>query len=291
MAKVRVPATSANVGCGFDTLGVALSVYNTFTFEVIPASYELIGCEPAYNNEENLVYQSFLYTLNYLQKEVSGVRIHFDCQVPMSGGLGSSSTCVVGGIYGAYALSQTPIDEQEILRLATKIEGHPDNVSPAIFGGLSASCMVDNEAISVHYDIDRRFQFLALIPDFETLTHQARKVLPKQISYQDAIFNLSRLGVVLKAFEKYDLDVLGKVMEDRLHEPYRKVLIHEYDAVRSICESIDSVAFLISGSGSTLMNIVEHTESVPQIQAKLESLTHHWKALLLKVDKKGTVIL
>lgn len=291
MVSVRVPATSANVGCGFDTLGIALNLYTTFTFEELGEGLEFVGFETKFCNENNLVYVSFQQALTHLHKSISGLKITIDAHVPVSRGLGSSSTCVVGGIFGAYALTDTPIDRRAIFKLASAIEGHPDNVSPAIFGGLSASCMVNDEAFTIQYDIDERFRFLALIPDFETLTKDAREALPQKIERQDAIYTLSRLGIVLKAFETYDLKLLNKVMDDRLHEPYRRKLIHEYDEVRTICESIDSVCFIISGSGSTLLNIVEEKANAKLIAKKLNSLAHSWHSVLLQVDKEGTTIL
>lgn len=290
MYRVKVPATSANLGCGFDTLGIALSIYNTFTFEPIDSGYKFIGVEDIFNNSNNLVYTSFLTTLDKLNKKVSGVQITFDCHIPMAGGLGSSSTCVVAGIYGAYALTDTPINREDILAIATGIEGHPDNVAPAIFGGLTASCVVDKKAISMQYEVDERFQFLAIYPNFQTLTHEARKVLPKVLPYEDAIFNVSRIALVLKAFETYNVEVLRQVNEDKLHEPYRKQLIHEYDEVRSICELFESVTFFISGSGSTLMNVMTDTKYIENIRKRLDALQYIWKAIPLKVDKEGSVL-
>ena len=180
MAKVRVPATSANVGCGFDSLGIALNLYTTFDFELLEDGVEFVGFEERFANENNLVYKSLLFTLDRLGKNISGVKISIQNDVPISRGLGSSSTCVVGGIYGAYLLTNTPIDRQEIFTIANDIEGHPDNVSPAIFGNLSASCTTDNkEAVTVTYNVDERFNFLALIPNFETSTEEARKCRKK----------------------------------------------------------------------------------------------------------------
>jgi len=162
MAKVRVPATSANVGCGFDSLGIALNLYTTFDFELLEDGVEFVGFEERFANENNLVYTSLLTTLDRLGKNISGVKISIQNDVPISRGLGSSSTCVVGGIYGAYLLTNTPIDRQEIFTIANEIEGHPDNVSPAIFGNLSASCTTDdNEAVTVTYNVDERFNFLS----------------------------------------------------------------------------------------------------------------------------------
>ena len=292
MVSVRVPATSANVGCGFDSLGVALTLYTTFKFEKLDSGLEFVGFEERFSNENNLVYQTLLTTLKKLNKKISGVRISINNDVPISRGLGSSSTCVVAGIYGAYLLTDTPIDKQEIFTLANEIEGHPDNVSPAIFGSLSSSCTTDSkEAVTVRYEVDERFNFLALIPNFETSTEEARKVMPIEINLQDAIYSMSRIGSVIKAFETYDLELLKKVMGDKIHEPYRKETIHEYHEVREICEKIDSSAFFISGSGSTLMNIVSDTNNIEKIKTELAKLKYNWQAILLKVDKEGTVVL
>lgn len=292
MVKVRVPATSANVGCGFDSLGVALTLYTTFGFELLEEGLEFEGFEERFSNENNLVYQTLLTTLEKLGKTISGVKISIQNDVPICRGLGSSSTCVVAGIYGAYLLTNTPIDKQEIFTIANEIEGHPDNVSPAIFGKLSSSCTTDDkEAVTVTYDVDDRFNFLALIPNFETSTEEARKVMPKEILLKDAIYSLSRLGSVIKAFETYDLELLKKVMGDKIHEPYRKEIIHEYNEVREICEKIDSSAFFISGSGSTLMNIIEDKNNIEKIKTELAKLKYDWKAILLKVDTEGTVVL
>ncbi|AME08974.1 MULTISPECIES: homoserine kinase [Gemella] len=292
MVKVRVPATSANIGCGFDTLGVALTLYATFDFEIIESGVEFVGFEERFANEKNLVYVTLQTVLRKLEKTISGVRISIQNDVPISRGLGSSSTCVVAGIYGAYLLTNTRLDKQEIFTIANEIEGHPDNVSPAIFGSLSSSCTTDDkEAVTVKYKVDERFNFLALIPDFETSTEQARKVMPEKISLKDAIYSLSRLGSVIKAFETYNLTLLNKVMGDKIHEPYRKRIIHEYQEVKEICEKVDSKGFFISGSGSTLMNIVECVESIEKIKEDLAKLKYNWRPILLKVDTEGTVVI
>ena len=217
MFEVRVPMTSANVACGFDTLGIAFQVYSIFDFE-LSDKLEFINFEKEFCNEDNLVYIAFKKTLNFLNKTVKGVKISLKKQAPIARGLGSSATCVVAGIYGAYLLTGSKINRNDILKIATEIEEHPDNVAPAIFGNLCASCLVDNEAISVQYNVDDRFSFMALIPNFETKTADARKALPNELPLKDAVFSLSRLGIVLRAFENYDTNTLKKVLADKIHE-------------------------------------------------------------------------
>lgn len=286
MVKIQVPATTANVGVGFDCLGIALNLYTYFTFEEAD-EFSITGCEERFQNEDNLVYTSFLKALAYLKKEVKGVSIIIDSNVPVSRGLGSSATCVVGGVLGAYELTNTAIDKEAILNICTEIEGHPDNVAPAIYGGLMASYQSEKSVISVPYLVDERFHFLALIPDFETKTEEARKVLPKELPFATAVRNSAKLSVVLKGFEMYESNILSEVMSDEVHEPYRKPLIHEYDEVRAICEEIESVCFYISGSGSTLMNVMRDAEQVEAIQKRLDELDYGWKCVMLDVDRAG----
>ena len=287
MFEVRVPMTSANVACGFDTLGIAFQEYSIFNFE-LSDKLEFINFEEKFCNEDNLVYIAFKKALNFLKKTVKGVKITLKKQAPIARGLGSSATCVVAGIYAAYLLTESEINKNDILKIATEIEGHPDNVAPAIFGNLCASCLVDDEAISVQYNVDDRFNFMALVPNFETKTTDARKVLPKELPLKDTIFSLSRLGIVLRAFENYNIDILKKVLADKIHEPYRKNLIFEYDEVKNICESIESYGFFISGSGSTLINIITDKNKVELIKGKLKNLKYDWKVLFVKADKEGT---
>lgn len=290
MVKIKVPATSANLGVGFDCLGLALNMYSYFTFS---KSNEIIitGCEPRFQNEDNLVYTSFQKALKALGFEQMPVEIDIQSDIPVSRGLGSSATCVVGGVLGAFALTQTPIDKELVLKICTEIEGHPDNVAPAIYGGLVAS--YTDEQANVHfvsYPIDERYNFLACVPDFETSTQDARAVLPEVIPFEKAVSNLSKLSIVLKGFEMYDSDLLSVAMADDLHEPYRKQLIHGYEKVQDICDNDHSVCFYISGSGSTLMNVMRDTAHVDVIAKQLEKLPNNWQCRPLQVDMKGATL-
>lgn len=290
MVKVRVPGTSANLGPGFDTLGLALSIYSTFSFEEINSGLQIEGCDIQYANNENLVYTSFEKTLEILGKKINGLHIKIEANIPVSRGLGSSSSCIIAGVAGAYAITDTPIDLDKIFSIATEIEGHPDNVAPAIFGGLVSSLTMENKSYYVKYNINEKFNFLALIPDFETSTADARKVLPKILPFEDVIYSTSRLGIILKAFENYDKKLLNIAMDDKIHEPYRKKIIYEYEEVKKICKEIDSICFFISGSGSTLMNILDNVENLDKIEERLKKLKYNWKGMLLTVDNVGLKI-
>lgn len=168
--KVKVPATSANLGPGFDVAGLAVTLYNTFTFELIDEGLEITGCPKQFCNEENMTYQAFVEGANQCGLKFNGLKIECDGDVPYTRGLGSSSTCIVAGIVGAYAFLDKSEERQEILELATKIEGHPDNVAPAIFGGLTVSVMETKNVTTLNIPVKHDYRFVAFIPPFTLST-------------------------------------------------------------------------------------------------------------------------
>ena len=192
MIKVQVPATSANLGPGYDCLGIALDEYCTVSFDVIDKGLEITGCEAAYCNEDNLIYQAFLKGLAYLNEHVSGLRMHVDTNIPYARGMGSSATCIVAGLTGANALFGHRMNKYEIFDLATQMEGHPDNVAPAIFGGLTVSFMDQEKPNMIRYGVKKDLIFVTMIPDFEVSTKKAREVLPNQMSYAQAVYQMGR---------------------------------------------------------------------------------------------------
>lgn len=290
MVKVTVPATTANIGPGFDALGLALNLYNEFTFEKIEKGLVIEGCSEVYNNKENLVYKSFVVTSKKLGKKVDGLKISMKTQIPVSRGLGSSSACIVGGVYGANAFYNGGLSKDEMFKIAAMIEGHPDNISPCVYGGLTAS-MVDKEMpYTIGYNISDKLKFCALIPDFETSTNEARKILPKNINFKDAIFNVSRVSVLLKALEVGDMALIRIALKDKLHQVYRGSLIHECDNVKAICTKEGSPALFISGSGPTLMNITKDENFQEKIKDCISKLKHNWEIKMLGTDKYGAKV-
>ncbi|NYB74265.1 homoserine kinase [Sedimentibacter hydroxybenzoicus DSM 7310] len=293
MVKVTVPATTANLGPGFDTLGLALNLYNTYTFEEINEGLVFEGCPDKYKNIENLVYQSFAKTAKLLGKNLEknsyGLKITMDTHIPVSRGLGSSSACIVGGVFGANALLKGNLSKDELFKIAVEIEGHPDNVAPAVYGGLTAA-IVENGVYSVKYSISDKIKFCALIPDFETSTHEARKILPSIVSFKDAIFNVSRTAVLLKALEEGNFELISVSLKDMLHQQYRKTLISEYDEVKKICLENGSHAFFISGSGPTLMNITNDPDFIKNMENSTRYLKNKWDIKFLNADRSGVII-
>ena len=290
MVKVTVPASTANMGPGFDVLGLALKMYNVYTFEEIEEGLIIEGCPEIYRNEENLVYKSFVYTAEKMGKKIKGLKITMDTEIPVSRGLGSSSACIVGGVFGANALLGGGLSVDEMFVIAVQIEGHPDNIAPCVYGGLTASIIEDGKPYSVQYSISDKLKFCALIPNFETSTAEARKILPKVVSFKDAVYNISRVSVLLKALETGNLNMINIALKDRLHQVYRSTLIHECDRVLRICMADGSLALFISGSGPTIMNIIIDDSFPNKIKDSISKLEHEWEIKLLEVDKEGVKV-
>lgn len=290
MIKVTTPATTANIGPGFDALGLALKLYNEYTFEEIERGLVIEGCPDIYKNKRNLVYKSFVATAEKLGKKVDRLKISMKINIPVSRGLGSSSACIVGGVYGANAFYKGGLTKEEMYELAVKIEGHPDNISPCVYGGLTASLIENGRPYTIKYDICESLKFCALIPDFRTSTNEARKILPKTINFKDAVFNVSRVAVLLKALEKGDMKMIEIALKDKLHQKYRGSLIHEWDVVKAICAKGGSQAVFISGSGPTVMNITKDEKFPDKIKEGMSRLNHNWEIKILGIDKNGVKV-
>lgn len=288
--KIRVPATSANLGPGFDVAGLALTLYNTFTFELNDGGLNIAGCPTQFCNEDNLTYQAFQEAAKYCGLEYKGVNIDCVSQVPYTRGLGSSSTCIVAGIVGAFAFKDKAEDRQEILELATKIEGHPDNVAPAIFGGLTVSVMEQDNVLTLNIPVKHEYKYVTLIPPFTLSTEQSRKVLPQTLDRKDAITNVSHLALVVASLiNGYD-EGLKLGFKDRLHQPYRGGLIRGYDEIMAVLDKDpDVLGCYLSGAGPTLMAVIKEEDKmgVVRIKEELGSLLNDWDVLKLELDHRG----
>ena len=288
--KIKVPATSANLGPGFDVAGLALTLYNTFTFELNDGGLHISGCPTQFCNEDNLTYQAFKEAAKYCGLEYQGVNIDCVSQVPYTRGLGSSSTCIVAGIVGAFAFKDKAEDRQEILELATKMEGHPDNVAPAIFGGVTVSVMEENNVLTLNIPVKHEYRFVTLIPPFTLSTEQSRKVLPQTLDRQDAVKNVSHLALVVASLiNGYD-EGLKLGFKDKLHQPYRGGLIKGYDEIMDVLEQDkDVLGCYLSGAGPTLMAVIKEEDKmgVVRIKEELGALLNDWDVVKLELDQRG----
>lgn len=292
MIKIVVPATSANVGPGFDCLGVALSLYNTFYIEEIEEGFEFEGCEDKFKNDKNLVAKSMAYFFKNEAPDFvpSGYRIKFESDIPVSRGLGSSAACIVAGIIAANHFSGIGLKKDALLRIATEIEGHPDNVAPALFGNMTiALCNNIGELSMDIVDISEDIKFCALIPDFRLSTEKSRSVLPDSISYKDAVFNISRAAMLISSLSSGNTELLKYACDDRLHQPYRSTLIPEFETVVDIAYSYGAHGVFLSGAGPTVMTVISGSLNnfIDDIEPNLVNLQYKWHAKVLQCDKKG----
>ncbi|MBR2132797.1 MAG: homoserine kinase [Oscillospiraceae bacterium] len=289
MVTVRVPATTANLAAGFDSMGCALGLYNTLSFT--PAEeLSFTGCDKAYQNEENLAYQAYCRVLHALGLEKERVKIDIDAKIPVSRGLGSSAALLAAGAIAANALHGSPLSRNKLLSICTELEGHPDNVAAAIFGGLTVSFMEGKEVISVSYDVHPDLRFVALIPEFPLSTHAARSVLPANVPYADAVFNTAHAAVLPGAFAQGDEKLLAAALQDRLHQPYRRSLIHEYNEVEAIAAKNGCNAFCVSGAGPTLLALTKDPSFVQRMTDEVKCLSYQWQVVELSVDFEGAAI-
>ena len=309
---IRVPATSANIGPGFDTLGLALSLYNEF--EVSCAStWRVEGCEPEYCTDDNLFLRSYRYGRAQLGLEASPIHVRIRSKIPVARGLGSSAALSVGGIVTALLLGNKdadvswqadkavfgPLAVQFLLDVATAMEGHPDNAVPAICGGFCAAFISDTPVvqpsvvqssvvqpegtrarpvIASRDSLPLSWRFHAIIPPFELETKRARAVLPATLSRTDAVFNIGRAVMISQAMLKKDAQLLGAACDDKLHQPYRKALIPGYEAVRQACIDYGAGAFWLSGSGPTLMAMTVGPTKSQEFSHRIDSFLTNFRA-------------
>ena len=288
---IRVPATTANMGPGFDAFGCALSLYTEVTFEETEAGLEITGCDEAYCGPDNLAYMAYCAVLSSLNEEVKGIKIHIQADIPISRGLGSSAALLVAGAMGANVLRGSKLSTQGLLNITNAMEGHPDNLAPAFLGGLTASMVDGGLPVSVSFPLHPDWKFLALVPDFNLSTTLARSVLPEQVNRQDAIYNISHGALVLKALELGDEKLLRTAMQDRLHQKYRKHLIPDYDKIAALAQT-KGVAFCLSGAGPTLLCITRRRELEEILKEKIPTITEkNWKVLPLHVEFQGAQVI
>ena len=290
MIRISVPATSANLGIGYDTLGMAVSLYSHFTFGRAD-SLKITGCPEEFRNRDNLVYVSFVDALREWGEEPFPVELDISTEVPVARGLGSSSTCVVAGIMAAAALTGQTVGRAELMRIAAGVEGHPDNVAPAILGGAVCSFTPEGDLPRcLRYDVSEKLRFVTVIPPYEVHTADARKVVPKEVPLSTAVWQMGRIAGMTRGLETGDLDLVAAANDDRLQEPYRRKLIPDYEAVRETCLAGGAKTMWISGSGSTLMAVTDDTIVAKFLQVRLRERFPECDTHILTCDIEGAQI-
>lgn len=265
MVRVRVPATTANLGPGFDVLGMALKLYNYVEMELLPSGLEIEvsgqGEDSIPVSTENIVYKVAAEVFNRAGFKAGGLRIKLENNIPTARGLGSSAAALVGGALAANALSGAPLAMSDLIDLASQMEGHPDNVVPAAAGGITISCRLNGRITYKRIDPPEGITAVAVVPSFELSTRAAREALPKTVPLDDAVFNLGRLSLLLYGFQTGDLQLIKETMGDRLHQPYRLPLVPGMDKVFEAAAANGASGVALSGAGPTVLAFGSRTNA------------------------------
>ena len=296
---MRLPGSTTNLGPGFDTLGLALSVYTTVTFERLPEKravgqklINLLGpaAQSLLDNEDNLIFKQFRQ--NY-SGPTDDIALSIETDIPLARGLGSSSTAILAALWAAQAFSSSAApDRDQILASAARLEGHPDNVAACLLGGfiVSGYRQKGNRAISQRLAWPEQWRTLVVVPPYELSTQEARRVLPRRVNMDQAVKNLQRTGLLIAAVVNQDEDTLREALLDELHEPYRIHLVPELHALRRDLASMPALGCVLSGAGSSSLVIVherDHAEIKTYLHDWAEKRQHKPQILDLSVDTKG----
>ena len=288
MIKVTLPCSSANIGPGFDCLGIAFDIYNSFTFEESTMN-EFIGFHDRYCDESNLVYKAFKWTLARLNKPAKKVKITFKGDIPPAHGLGSSSTCIIAGVIAAYEFSEIEWGKNDIAYFASLFEGHSDNVAACLYGGFTSSIIFQESLIVKNFPVSEKYKFFALIPNFELSTKLSREAVPKTTLLVNAKRNLANVSMLMKAFETGDSQLLSVASSDYLHQPYRGMLISGYFQIYQECINSNVDAVFLSGAGPTMLAVA--TNDVKKcLEGIVSKQSTEWKIVPLKIDYEGMKI-
>lgn len=295
--RVLVPATTANLGPGFDCLGLSLTLYNSVVVRSASSrelSVQGEGAEVLAEDESNLVWRAACYLWDSVKYPTPALSLTMYSAIPLGRGLGSSSAAIVAGLMLANRVAGEPCSLPTLVDMATELEGHPDNVAPALLGGLVVSAIADKQVLTASFPWPPDLQIVACAPDFELSTQSARQALPATVAHADAVFNASRVALLLAALQAGDLSLLRQAVDDRLHQPYRLALIPGAEVVRERALAAGALATMISGAGPTLLALVGPNQDAALVgeamQAGFAQVGVGARYWLLEPDLKGACI-
>ncbi|MEI7473700.1 MAG: homoserine kinase [bacterium] len=305
--SVKVPATSANMGPGFDCFGIALSMYNTVTLEetvyptngleinILGEQDEALSTFTVPTDKSNIVYKAVELLYNYTGQTPPALRINIQSNIPIAKGLGSSASVIVGGVLAANKLLGNPADQEALLSIANEIEGHPDNIAPAMLGGFVVSSVEDDSSI-IHRKIEwpDNWKLIIGVPDYELATQISRSVLPESVKFQDAVYNAKRCAMFVEALHTKDKELMRVALQDKLHQPYRARLVPGLNEITEELKQTDAIGCVLSGAGPSILVIAENN-AVEDAKIRIKDV---WESIGVKamiksiaVDTKGAVII
>lgn len=295
---VRVPGTSANCGPGFDALGVACTIYNELDLTLYRDPHLFIevegeGAETIPLDERNIAWKAAQLLLRRADAPFRGARMRMRNCIPLARGLGSSAAAIVAALVAANAAIGAPFDRRALLQMATELEGHPDNVAPALYGGVTASVMADGKADTLSFLPACPLQLVVAVPDFNLSTKRARQALPESVPLADAVYNVSRAALFVAALCKGEPRYLSQALADRLHQPYRMPLVPGMQDVLDAARRAGALGAALSGAGPCLIAFTQ-TRGAEIGAAMVEAFAPHGveaRSLLLDIDAKGAAVL
>ena len=291
--QVRVPATTGNLGSGYDCVGMALALYNTITMTETDSGLEVIvigeGADSLPRDEKNLCLAAARSVFETGNRQSVNLVINMEHDIPISRGLGSSGAAIVAGAVAANELMKHPLNIDDLLRLCTEIEGHPDNIVPSLLGGLTISGKREETIIYKRIHTSDRIKAIVAIPDFHLDTEKARGVLPKEISVEDAGYNLCNVGLLVGSFLTEDYHLLKHGMSDCVHQPYRQHLIPGFEEIIGGALTAGAHGAALSGAGPTVIALATENHEIIG-EAMIEGFTRHSisaKYKILPIDNSG----
>ncbi len=294
MAKVKVPATTANLGPGFDCMGMALELYNTVEAEIIPGGLEITNygrdTELIETDSSNLVYRAMTKVFNRTNFHPTGIRIKAYNEIPVARGLGSSAASTAAGLLLGNQLSGNRLDIDTLIELGTEMEGHPDNIVPAVIGGMTISYLQDGQKVRyLRMGFPDKLRLVLMVPDYVLPTREAREVLPKSVELKDAVFNVSRAALMVASLMSRELEHLQFAVQDKLHQPYREKLIPGMKDIFETSYKWGARAVFLSGAGSTLIALIDEDNRnfIDRIRTSLAKQVLKWELNCVNVSKQG----
>ena len=299
MFKIKIPATTANLGSGFDCFGLAIKLYNTFKFEETADGFECVMNFKSkkdhinINENENLVYTTVKKVFNQYGKRLPGIYLEEDISIPFSRGLGSSASAVLAGILASNIFLGDIMKEEDILNLAFKIEGHGDNIVPALKGGFNITVLEDNRIVYKKLEVDENLKIVVLVPKMQIRTKDSRKILPSEVKMEDAVFNIARASLLTACFTTKDYKYFPIAFQDKLHQNYRAKLIPGFDKVIINAYKNGALGVALSGSGSSIIAFCEKNEKYvgEEMVKTLFSYGLESEYLITFADNQGALII
>ncbi|MBE7050357.1 MAG: homoserine kinase [Ruminococcaceae bacterium] len=296
MFKVRVPASTANLGPGFDCMGIALNLYNTADFERTDSGFEIkiLDESSAYvpTNENNLLYKAMDAVYKKAGEVLDGIKITVKSDIPVTRGLGSSSSGIIMGLVGANHLLDDRFSKDELLHLATILEGHPDNVTPALLGGYTVSYAEREKVIYSRTDVSCNLRFAAMIPDFYLQTKRSRLALPKFVHMRNVTYNVAHASLLASAFFSGDEKLLYSCFRDKIHQRFRFPFIKSGEYITRCARRFGAYGSFISGAGPTIMSVIskDNADFEYNMRQLIKTNLKNWRLVMLEADNEGTVI-